>query len=87
MGCWWLRIDFPLLRWTEVWRHIVKVEDQLQGQENEQDNFSGEKDWEVTSVTFHLPELRGGVAAPIGGGANGLWIGGVMGGVPVPKHQ
>lgn len=27
------------------------------------------------------------MAAPIGGGTNGLWMGGVMGGVPVPKHQ
>lgn len=65
----------------------MKVEDQLQGQKNDLDNFSGKKDWEVTSVTFHLRELRGGVATPIGGGANGLWMGGVMGGVPVPKQR
>lgn len=68
-----------------MWRHIVKEEDLLQGQENELkvENSFGEKNW----VTSHLPELRGGVATPIGGGANGLWMGGVMSGVPVPENQ
>lgn len=63
----------------------MKEEDLLQGQENK---FRAENSLkEINGVTSHLPELRGGVAAPIGGGANGLWMGGVMGGVPVPKHQ
>lgn len=60
----------------------MKEEDQLQGQENELDNLSGKK---KTQVISHLPELRGGVGRPIGGGANGLWMGGVITGVPVPN--
>lgn len=44
--------------------------------------------WEITlRSTPHSPELRGGAVTPTGGGASGLWIGGVMGGVPVPKDQ
>lgn len=63
----------------------MKEEDLLRGQGGElrAENSLGEK----KGVTSHLPEHRGGVAAPIGGGANGLWMGGVMGGVPVPNHQ
>lgn len=41
----------------------------------------------IPGSTPHSPELRGGAVTPTGGGASGLWIGGVMGGVPVPKNQ